>query len=939
MVARYGTFESALAERYRFEEELGHGAMGTVYRAFDVRLERPVAIKVLHATLTNELGAARFQSEIRIAANLHHPHIVAVHESGEVDGQLFYVMDYLGGETLRDQLQREKQLSVADALWITTQVADGLQHAHNHGVVHRDVKPENIIIAEGRAYIVDFGLARALGNVKAQRLTASGLSVGTPHYLSPEQASAEKDVGPKADQYALACVLYEMLVGEPPFSGATASAVALRHITEEPPALRTRRRAAPRSVEAAVLRAMEKVPADRFSSVVEFAASASDAPVRESHTPPSARVVASIEASERVIASRGYRRAGVLLAALLSAGGVGTWMLSRRETTSPAPVMQAGIQLAIVPVIEKGGDGVPQRPLVDAVSEGVRQIGAMLSVTLPPITVQELGAPPYTTRLSSVAQAAGAQYAAAIDATRATAVRVDVLDVRSGQSIASEGFRATSEAVTADVGADIAVSIARSISAHDSLFAPAYRTLLRSTRSARALGHLVEGQRRFGAGDVDRAREEYRRAYEADSMCMLALHRLSTIAWGDMQYAEALSLANAGLRRAAVAGDARMSHLLRAQRYLSLRQSDSAIAEFRAAVADDPDNIDGWYGLAQAMYFGGWIVGYTIRDARGAYDQVMRLDSSFAQFHGELVEVALAAGDTTMARRAVRPISRAVPWRRAKEIAVAYAVARDAQREAILARLDDENRYTLSELVLHFSRTMDDPSAADRAARALLGESRPPGDKARGLEYRLALAPALNREAGAIADVARARLDTAFDPWFAVASMSGVMASHRAPQRQMASRILPARLVERELLDPLSVTGQALEFLVQDALDEQSGARAAALATALKDVNVASDSANPALLNWRQSLQARASLSRGDTARAIALLKRVMVRINSPYVAFQPLASLPMQRQLLRDLLRATKAPDAEVSVVTTSFRRSWSVADALFDETKQPRR
>lgn len=271
MIARHGKFEYALAERYRIEDELGRGAMGTVYRAKDLRLERPVAIKMLHPALTNELGVSRFQSEIRIAASLHHPNIVAVHESGEADGRLFYVMDYLGGESLRVRLRREKQLSVEDALRIVDDIADGLQYAHDHGVVHRDVKPENIMLADGRVCIVDFGLARALGDVDTERLTASGLSVGTPHYLSPEQASAEKEVGPRADQYALACVLYEMLIGEPPFTGPTASSIAMRHISEAPPHMKTRRKTTPSGVESAVSRAMEKVPADRFGTVREFA--------------------------------------------------------------------------------------------------------------------------------------------------------------------------------------------------------------------------------------------------------------------------------------------------------------------------------------------------------------------------------------------------------------------------------------------------------------------------------------------------------------------------------------------------------------------------------------------------------------------------------------------------------------------------------------------
>jgi serine/threonine protein kinase len=271
VIAKFGSFEYALADHFQFERELGHGAMGTVYLAHDTRLERPVAIKVLHRVLTNELGIARFQSEVRIAAALHHPGIVGIHEYDEVDDRLFYVMDYLAGESLRARIKRDRQLSIDDALAITTQVADGLQYAHDNGVVHRDVKPENIVLSEGRAWLVDFGLALAISRIDAKRLTATGITVGTPQYLSPEQAAAEKSIGPAADQYALACVLYEMLVGEPPFNGPTATAIAARHIIEVPSLLRERRRDTPVEVEAAVARALRKNPVDRFASISEFA--------------------------------------------------------------------------------------------------------------------------------------------------------------------------------------------------------------------------------------------------------------------------------------------------------------------------------------------------------------------------------------------------------------------------------------------------------------------------------------------------------------------------------------------------------------------------------------------------------------------------------------------------------------------------------------------
>jgi serine/threonine-protein kinase len=270
LIGKFGAFEYSLAERYRFESELGRGGMGTVYRARDLRLPRMVAIKMLHTSLTNDYGVLRFQKEIEIASQLQHPNIVRLYDSGVADGRLYYVMEYLEGESLRDMLKREPQLSVDDALKITREVGEALQYAHDHGIVHRDVKPENIIIADGRAHVVDFGLARAISAADAERLTASGLAVGTPHYMAPEQGAGERNVGPLADQYALACVLYEMLTGEPPFTGPSAAAIALRHVSETPVKLQVRRQHTPQPLDAAVMRALEKVPTDRHSTISAF---------------------------------------------------------------------------------------------------------------------------------------------------------------------------------------------------------------------------------------------------------------------------------------------------------------------------------------------------------------------------------------------------------------------------------------------------------------------------------------------------------------------------------------------------------------------------------------------------------------------------------------------------------------------------------------------
>nr|NIN71878.1 protein kinase [Gemmatimonadota bacterium]NIP65210.1 protein kinase [Gammaproteobacteria bacterium]NIT92522.1 protein kinase [Gammaproteobacteria bacterium] len=211
---------SALADRYAIERELGAGGMATVYLAHDVRHDRKVAIKVLRPELAAVLGAERFVQEIKTTANLQHPHILPLFDSGEADGFLYYVMPYIEGETLRDKLNREKQLGIEEAVRIATEVADALDYAHRHNVIHRDIKPENILLHDGRPMVADFGIALAVSAAAGGRMTETGLSLGTPHYMSPEQATAEKDLTNRSDIYSLGAVLYEMLTGDPPHVGS-----------------------------------------------------------------------------------------------------------------------------------------------------------------------------------------------------------------------------------------------------------------------------------------------------------------------------------------------------------------------------------------------------------------------------------------------------------------------------------------------------------------------------------------------------------------------------------------------------------------------------------------------------------------------------------------------------------------------------------------------
>src|SRR5512139_1216078 len=271
MDASLASLEAGLAGRYRVERAIGAGGMATVYLADDLRHNRKVAIKVLRPELVALVGGDRFLKEIEVTANLQHPHILGLIDSGNAGGQLYYVMPFVQGESLRARLDRERQLPIADAIAIAATVAGALDYAHRNGVIHRDIKPENILLHEGQAMVADFGIALALSQATAPRLTETGLSLGTPQYMSPEQAAGEGHVDGRTDIYSLGCTAYEMLTGRAPFEGPSAQAILSLVLTSEPLPVARWRPAVPEHVAAAVHIALEKLPADRFQTAGEFA--------------------------------------------------------------------------------------------------------------------------------------------------------------------------------------------------------------------------------------------------------------------------------------------------------------------------------------------------------------------------------------------------------------------------------------------------------------------------------------------------------------------------------------------------------------------------------------------------------------------------------------------------------------------------------------------
>ena len=373
--------KTILGDRYVIERELGQGGMAMVYLATDIKHDRKVALKVLRPELAAVIGAERFLQEIKVTANLQHPHILPLHDSGEAGTFLYYVMPYVEGDTLRDKLDREKQLDVDEAVEITRSVAAALDYAHRQGVIHRDIKPENILIHDGQALVADFGIALAVSHAGGNRLTETGLSIGTPHYMSPEQAMGDRELDARSDVYSLGAMLYEMLAGDPPYTGSTAQAIVAKVITEKAPPITQHRDSVPPHVAASITKALSKLPADRFKSAADFAEALGNA----RFTLPA---TSSTDAA-------GLSRAGTLwnplsigasvVAAILFV--VTAWLVAR--PAQPAPVARFRVMLDSTQPFFFSGQANP--PRVALAPNGTELVYVGLAAGAGPVRVGNLG--------------------------------------------------------------------------------------------------------------------------------------------------------------------------------------------------------------------------------------------------------------------------------------------------------------------------------------------------------------------------------------------------------------------------------------------------------------------------------------------------------------------------------------------------------------------
>ena len=626
-----------LSDRYAIDREIGHGGMARVLLAEDRKHHRLVALKVLRPEVGEALGQERFLHEIEIAAKFTHPHILTLHDSGEADGLLYYVMPFVEGESLRDRLVREQQLPIDDALRIAREVAGALAYAHDRGVVHRDIKPENILLAAGHAVVSDFGIARALSVAAADRLTATGITLGTAAYMSPEQATGEREVDGRSDIFSLGCVLYEMLAGEPPFTGPTPQAMIARRLTGPPPSLAGTRDEIPPRLEWAVRKALARVPADRFATAEEFASALSEPTLSEgiasqgalpTHavtdpvpTPTSRR---SLPARTRILAAL---VATVAIAAIgWGASRAGMWPGADKSTN----------RFAVLPFSVRGSDHFAYlgEGIVDLLSRNLDGVDGLQAVD--PGTV-----------LSALARSGVASSAADARRGRDVVGQIGASTYITGSVVAigpTLRIQASlhEDGEEAQPGAHVTVEgdTAQILQLVDRLSAelivqrrpgPVFRltqTAAVTTRSLPALRAFLDGERNLRNGKPDTAIAGFQRAIAEDSTFALAHYRLAVAAgWADRT-----ALSSDAVQRALSSSERlgdRDRRLLTA--YGAFRRGAPNEAEklYRAILEDFPDDLEAEFQLADVMFQYNPLRGRPRGEARDLFDRVLAFDPGF----------------------------------------------------------------------------------------------------------------------------------------------------------------------------------------------------------------------------------------------------------------------------------------------------------------------
>jgi serine/threonine-protein kinase len=645
----------ALRDRYVIERELGRGGMATVYLAQDCRHHRPVAIKVLHPELARAVGSERFLHEIEIIAQLQHPHILPLHDSGEGGGLLYFVMPYVAGESLRNRLARERQLPLDEALEIARQVASALAYAHSHGVVHRDIKPENILLTDDQALVADFGIASAVGQSGDGRLTGTGLTLGTPAYMSPEQAAGERHLDGRSDIYSLACIVYEMLAGEPPFTGPTPQAVIARRFGGPPPRLHVIRDGVPEVVERAIDHALAKTPADRFSTALQFSAALS-APVD---------AFSQAASDPRVNRKRRQRRLlilGLTGVGLAGAGALGTLLI---RSTDP-PSLDANL-IAVAPFdVFDPEHGLWREGLVDILSRGLDGAGTLRAVS-PRVAIRQWTGRAEPAEAEALGRRTGAQLVvfgqlveSGPDSVRLTAT---LLDVGGDRSLGEVDLRDALAHMDRLVDS-AAVALLRALGRHRSV--GAVRQAAFGGTSLPALKEFLRGEQFYRRSAWDSALAHYGAATDLDSTFALAFRRMQlSMTWSpptahSFQSPQVYAFRAAAFNRGLPARDSLL--IMMDSLLWALGWDDTAYFAHRrrAFVALDqvarlnPNDPEVWNVIGEVRHHWGTPAEFTEEEILATLDRAIQLDPDYGPPYEHTVLLAIKLGRLDLARQYAR---------------------------------------------------------------------------------------------------------------------------------------------------------------------------------------------------------------------------------------------------------------------------------------------